>query len=191
MTRPASLLFLLLVPALASAQATPAETPASAPLAVHDIPRIPGGIVIDGKLDDAAWAEAGVFDMPYEISPGDNIPAVATTKARIGYTDTALYVGFVAQDPNPSEIRAHLRDRDAAYRDDFIGIILDTFDDQRRAYEFFVNPFGVQMDLINDQTTHNEDDSWDGLWSSAGRITPQGYEVEMRIPFSTLRFVSS
>lgn len=180
-------LFLALLSLSGALQAQTA-TPSAAPLAINDIPRIGAGIVIDGELGDAAWSEAGVFELPFEISPGDNLPAPAKTTARIGYTDDALYVSFVAQDPNPSEIRAHLRDRDSAFRDDFIGIILDTFDDQRRAYEFFVNPLGVQMDLINDQATSNEDDSWDGLWSSAGRITATGYEVEMRIPFSTLRF---
>ncbi len=158
------------------------------PVAPHQIPKLPEGIVIDGQLDDAAWASAGEFDLAYEISPGENIAPPATTKARIGYTETALYVSFRANDPKPGDIRARLRDRDAAYRDDFSGIMVDTFDDQRRAYEFFVNPFGVQMDLIQDQATGDEDDSWDGLWTSAGRITDAGYEVEMRIPFSTLRF---
>jgi len=175
------LLVLLSFSGALCAQAPPAVAP-------HQIPKLPEGIVIDGQLDDAAWASAGEFDLPYEISPGDNIAAPATTKARIGYTESALYVSFRANDPKPGDIRARLRDRDAAYRDDFIGIIVDTFDDQRRAYEFFVNPFGVQMDLINDQVTRNEDDSWDGLWTSAGRITDAGYEVEMRIPFATLRF---
>jgi hypothetical protein len=65
---------------------------------------------------------------------------------------------------------------------------MDTFDDQRRGYEFIVNPLGVQADLINDATTGNEDASWDGLWSSAGKLTAEGYDVEIRIPFSTLRF---
>ncbi|MCX7041438.1 MAG: DUF5916 domain-containing protein [Gammaproteobacteria bacterium] len=163
-----------------------AQTPPAA--APHQIPKLPEGIVIDGQLDDAAWASAGEFELPFEISPGDNIAAPVTTKARIGYTETALYVSFRANDPKPGDIRARLRDRDAAYRDDFIGIMVDTFDDQRRAYEFFVNPLGVQMDLIKDQATGDEDDSWDGLWTSAGRTTDAGYEVEMRIPFATLRF---
>ena len=182
-------LFLALMAASFVAHA--AQGPAAAPVAAHDIPRLPEGIVIDGKLDDAAWATAAEVDIAYEISPGDNIPAEATTKARVGYTNDALYVSFRALDPKPELIRAHLRDRDAAYRDDFIGIMVDTFDDQRRAYEFFVNPLGVQMDLINDQATHNEDDSWDGLWTSAGRVTAEGYEVELRIPFKTLRFRNS
>ena len=176
-------------PAAPAAPVAPVAKPApAAQLTPHDIPRLPDGIVVDGKLDDAAWATAAEYDLGVEIKPGDNLPAPVKTTARIGYTDEALYVSFRAQDPKPSDIRAHLRDRDAAYRDDFIGIIVDTFDDQRRAYEFFVNPFGVQMDLINDQATGNEDDAWDGLWTSAGRVTDAGYEVEMRIPFATLRF---
>ena len=183
---PRTPLFLALLAASAATQA--AQQPAAAPTTIHDIPRLADGIVIDGKLDDAAWATAAEYSMDIEISPGDNTPAEATTSARIGHTTDALYLSFRARDPDPKRIRAHLRDRDAAYRDDFIGIMLDTFDDQRRAYEFFVNPLGVQMDLINDQATHNEDDSWDGLWTSAGRITAEGYEVEMRIPFATLRF---
>ena len=188
------LLVLLSLPGALCAQTTPAAPTAATPavaapaVAPHQIPRLPEGIVIDGQLDDAAWASAGEFELNYEISPGDNIKPEASSKARMGYTDSALYLSFRAQDPKPGDIRAHLRDRDAAYRDDFIGIIVDTFDDQRRAYEFFVNPLGVQMDLINDQATQNEDDSWDGLWTSAGRITDAGYEVEMRIPFSTMRF---
>ena len=181
MTRTRLILALLAFSGVLHAQATPAVTP-------HDIPRLPEGIVIDGQLDDAAWAAAAEYALAYEIEPGDNIAAPVTTSARIGYTSDALYVSFKAMDPRPGDIRAHLRDRDAAYRDDFIGIMVDTFDDQRRAYEFFVNPYGVQMDLINDQASGNEDDSWDGLWTSAGRKTDAGYEVEMRIPFATLRF---
>src|SRR6185436_20135275 len=80
--------------------------------------------------------------------------------------------------------------RDNAFGDDFLGIILDTFNDQRRAFEFFANPLGVQMDLTQNEMTGNEDSSWDAIWASAGRITASGYEVEMRIPFSSLRFPS-
>lgn len=172
----------------APAAATPPAPAATVQGAAHPIPRLAATPAVDGQLDDAAWAGAAEYALGYEISPGDNTPAQVKTVARIGYTDEALYVSFVASDPDTSLIRAHLRDRDAAYRDDFIGIIVDTFDDDRRAYEFFVNPLGVQMDLINDQATRNEDDAWDGLWESAGRITEAGYEVEMRIPFKTLRF---
>lgn len=152
------------------------------------IPRIDGGIVIDGRLDDAAWAQAVPIELAYEIGPGDNIPAPVRTTLRMATTRDALYVSFHAQDSDPASIRAHLTDRDGAFQDDFVGVMLDTFDDHRRNYEFFVNPLGVQMDLIREEATGNEDSSWDGLWTSAGRVTADGYDVEIRIPFSTLRF---
>jgi hypothetical protein len=152
------------------------------------IPRVEGDIVVDGHLDDPLWAQAASVDLGYEVSPGDNLPAAVKTTARIAYTDDAVLISFHAQDPDPAKIRAFLRDRDALYSDDFAGVMLDTFDDQRRAYEFFVNPLGVQADLIKEEATGDEDDSWDGLWTSAAQITDQGYDVEMRIPFATLRF---
>ena len=152
------------------------------------IPQLQGEIAIDGVLDDAAWAGALVQEIAYEINPGDNVAAPVKTTVRIGYTKDALYLSYRALDPDPASIRAHLRDRDSAFSDDWVGVFMDTFDDQRRGYELIVNPLGVQADLINDATTGNEDASWDGLWSSAGRMTADGYQVEIRIPFSTLRF---
>ncbi|MFT4178744.1 MAG: DUF5916 domain-containing protein [Thermomonas sp.] len=154
------------------------------------IPRLQDGIIIDGDPGDAAWAGALEQEIAYEIQPGDNTPAPVKTTVRIGYTADALYVAFHAVDPDPSRIRAHLRDRDSAFDDDWVGVFLDTFNDHRRGYELMINPLGVQGDLIRDETNtdNQEDASWDGLWESAGRITERGYQVEMRIPFSTLRF---
>lgn len=177
---------------LCSPLATPAQTPppTAARLSAGDIPLLQGDILIDGKLDDAGWAGALVQEIEYEIDPGENTPAPAKTTVRIGYTADALYVAFHARDPDPARIRAHLRDRDSAFNDDWVGVFLDTFNDNRRGYELVVNPLGVQADLIRDETNsdNQEDPSWDGLWTSAGRITADGYEVEIRIPFSTLRF---
>lgn len=154
------------------------------------IPLLPDGIVIDGKLDDAAWQGALVQEIAYDIQPGDNTPAPAKTIVRIGYTADALYVAFHAMDPDPSQVRAHLRDRDAMFNDDWVGVFLDTFNDHRRGYELVANPLGVQGDIIRDEanTDNQEDSSWDGLWQSAGQLTAEGYDVEFRIPFSTLRF---
>ena len=179
---------LLLCAPFAQAQDAKPATPESLPASA--IPRLQGDIVIDGKLDDAAWQGALEQSLDYEIQPGDNIPAKAKTTVRIGYTDDAMYVSFKAQDPDPSSIRANLRDRDAMFNDDWIGVFLDTFNDNRRGYEFVANPLGVQGDLIRDETNTNnqEDASWDGLWTSAGQLTAEGYEVEFRIPFTTLRF---
>jgi hypothetical protein len=173
-----------------AARADSARPEASAQVPGGKIPLLPDGIVIDGKLDDAGWQGALVQDIAYEIQPGDNTPAQAKTTVRIGYTADALYVSFHAIDPDPSKIRAHLRDRDAMFNDDWVGVFLDTFNDNRRGYELVSNPLGVQGDLIRDESnsSNQEDSSWDGLWESAGRLTADGYDVEFRIPFSTLRF---
>lgn len=152
------------------------------------IPVLAAEPTIDGVVNEAEWRDALPVSLDYEISPGDNNTPTTATHVRVGHTQDAFLVSFIAEDPDPKQIRAHLRDRDQAYRDDFVGMMMDTFNDQRRGYEFFVNPLGVQMDLIKEEVTGNEDDSWDGLWTSAGRITERGYEVEIRIPFSTLRF---
>ena len=179
---------LLLCAPFAQAQDAKPATPESLPASA--IPRLQGDIVIDGKLDDAAWQGALEQSIDYDIQPGDNTPAEAKTRVRIGYTDDALYVSFKAMDPDPSAVRANLRDRDAMFNDDWIGVFLDTFNDNRRGYEFVANPLGVQGDLIRDETNTNnqEDASWDGLWTSAGQLSAEGYEVEFRIPFTTLRF---
>jgi hypothetical protein len=154
------------------------------------IPQLQDGIAIDGKLDDAAWQAALVQEIAYDIQPGDNTPAPVKTTVRLGYTADALYVAFHAIDTDPSQVRAHLRDRDAMFNDDWVGVFLDTFNDHRRGYELVSNPLGVQGDIIRDEsnTENQEDASWDGLWESAGQLTAAGYDVEFRIPFSTLRF---
>jgi len=187
--RALTIALLLCAPFAQARDATPAAAkPESLPASA--IPRLQGDIVIDGKLDDAAWQGALVQSIDYDIQPGDNTPAPAKTTVRVGYTDDALYVSFKAMDPDPSSVRANLRDRDAMFNDDWVGVFLDTFNDNRRGYELVVNPLGVQGDLIRDETNTNnqEDASWDGLWTSAGQLTAEGYDVEIRIPFSTLRF---
>ncbi|MEO5566496.1 MAG: DUF5916 domain-containing protein [Luteimonas sp.] len=182
----------LLLPLLFAVTALPANVAFAADpvpaVKATTIPRLDGAIAIDGVLDEAAWKQAANIDVNIEIQPGDNTPAPVRTSLRIGYTEDALYLAFHAEDPDPSKIRAHLTDRDSGFKDDFVGVMLDTFDDNRRAYEFFVNPLGIQMDLMREEATGNEDDSWDGLWESAGQVTAGGYDVEIRIPFSTLRF---
>ena len=155
-----------------------------------DVPHVQGQITVDGVLDEPIWKQARQIDLVYEVRPGENTPASVKTTAWIAENGEHLLLAFVAEEPDPKKIRAFLRDRDSAYSDDFVGIMLDTFDDNRRAYEFFVNPLGAQMDLVQDGNTGNEDDSWDGLWESNGHITDTGYVVEIEIPFSTMRFHS-
>lgn len=159
--------------------------------ASYPIERLEKPIVVDGTIDDAEWANAKPVALPYETFPGDNIDARVKTETFLGYDDKNLYVGIRAYDPDVRALRAHLTDRDSAFQDDFAGIAVDTFNDERRAFEFFVNPLGVQMDLTNNDVNGNEDASWDAIWASAGKVHAGRWEAEMKIPFSQIRFKQS
>lgn len=153
------------------------------------LPHIKTDVSVDGVMDETVWANAMKMDLKYENRPGQGILSSVNTEVYVYENGSSLNVAIVAHDPNPKEIRASLRDRDALWADDNVGIIIDTFNDERSGYEFFVNPLGAQADMRMDDTNGwNEDDSWDAIWSSAGRITETGYVVEMSIPFSALRF---
>jgi len=144
-------------------------------------------IRIDGKISPGEWQNATHVTLNYEIEPGNNLPAKVKTEAFVTYDRKNLYVAFIAHDPNPKEIRASISDRDTIWQDDFTGIAIDPFNDSRRGYEFFVNPYGVQADLKRVEGT-GEDSTWDTIWNSAGRITADGYEVEFAIPFNSISF---
>ena len=155
---------------------------------IIDVPTLSADVVIDGVPDEDFWSQARTIELTYETQPADNAPAAVKTTAYIADNGREVLLAFRAEDPDPSKIRAFLRDRDSLWNDDFIGFTIDTFNDQRRAYEFYVNPVGAQADIILDGASGNEDDSWDGLWDSAAKINATGYTVEIRIPYSTLRF---
>ena len=191
-TRLAPLLALLCAPLFAAPAPTPAEEiVVNGKKKVHyRIPRIDAPIRVDGVLDEEVWQRGLIIELGNEIDPGKNVPAPVTTTAFLAYDDDHLYVAFRADDPDPKAIRAHLADRDTPFRDDFVGLMIDTFNDERNGYEFFVNPAGVQMDLaLNELASDEEEDAaWDAIWSSAGKIDERGYVVEIAIPFSSLRF---
>ena len=165
-----------------------AQEPVNTTLSNIEIPRLESGFVIDGVLDEPNWDGAIRITLDYEVRPGENITPPVETEVWIGEDGGGIILGFIAHDPAPEEIRAFLRDRDSAYDDDWVGVTLDTFNDERRALEFFANPYGVQMDLILDDVNNRESDAWDGIWESAGQITDFGFVVEMYIPYRTLTF---
>ncbi len=158
---------------------------------LYSIPRITDSPTIDGRIDGNEWANATRVQVNIETDPGNNITAEVQTEALLMEDGEILYVGFIARDNAIDQVRAFYRDRDQIGRDDRVGVILDTFNDERRAYEFFVNPFGVQSDSIYDDVNRRGDDSWNAIWESAGEVNGQGYVVEMAIPFKQLRFAPS
>jgi len=147
-----------------------------------------GDIRVDGRLDEAAWTTAESIPLPWETSPGDNRPAPVDTECHILFDAERLYFGCRALDPAPEAIRAFITDRDDVDGHDRIVLSLDPFDDARRAFEFTVTALGVQGDATYDEQTGTADDSWDAIWRSSGRITERGYEIELAIPFRSLRF---
>lgn len=158
-----------------------------APKAEIQIPRLSSAPKIDGHLEEI-WEEAAVMDDFFEIEPGKNLPAKVSTVAYLAYDQDHLYLAVRCFDDEPQHIRAVLTDRDNVFDDDFVMIFLDTFNDQRRAYEFVVNPYGVQGDLIRVEGSHEEDISFDAIWDSAGSKDEKGWTAEAAIPFKSLRF---
>lgn len=121
-------------------------------------------------------------------NPDDGKPASSETEAWLSYDAQNLYVIFLCKAP-PGELRARYTKRDDIFADDFVGVLLDTFHDRQHAFEFFANPYGIQLDGIN---TEGQGDAWnfDTYWKSEGRITKTGYAVRLAIPFKSLRFTS-
>jgi hypothetical protein len=147
-------------------------------------------IHIDAKLDEPVWAAATPISIAYEWYPNDDTPAPVATDVFVTYDDRNLYVAFRANDPQPERIRARFQERDEGGDDDVVGFYIDPFNDDRRAYQFQINPLGVQIDAINSDVEGTEDFTWDGIWDSAGAITADGYIVEVAVPLQQLRIPS-
>ncbi|MEW5796144.1 MAG: DUF5916 domain-containing protein [Candidatus Zixiibacteriota bacterium] len=143
-------------------------------------------IKIDGKLDDTGWYSAGRAAGFVERYPGNNAPPPVRTEALITYDDSKLYVAFACLD-DPGHIRATMAQRDQYYGDDEVIFCLDTYGDAAWAYEFQVNPYGIQKDFLWTKVL-GENRGFDLIWESAAHINDSGYTVEMAIPFASLRF---
>ena len=160
--------------------------PAAAPSRVE---RAAGPITVDGALDDPGWNGAGVIDRFYETQPGDNLPAKIKTTVLLAYDERYLYIGLRCDDPDPKQIRAPYVERDAVIgTDDNVAVFLDTRNDRRSAIELRVNPRGVQGDAVFNDASQAEDFSPDFLYDTAARVTDQGWQAELRIPFTSLRY---
>ncbi len=175
----------LLFAAILPRAAAPPE--ASAPtIPLH---RAAGAITMDGHLSDPGWKGAAEVTTFYDISPGDDAPPPVKTTAWITYDSRYFYVAFRCEDPDPAAIRAPYTDRDGLSSDqDFVCLFLDPRNSRLTAQEFFVNPRGIESDAVRTDATGNEDFSPDFFWDCAARITASGWEAEIRIPFSSLRY---
>jgi len=170
--------------AVASTLAASTEIASSAPRSLD----LPLRSTAENETDPSVGASLPGLEVTdfRQNEPGDGEPVSEATKAYVSYDADNLHVVFVCDD-DPSRVRANVVPRERITDDDRVGVFLDTFDDNQRAYAFLVNPLGIQRDGI---LTEGQDDDWtfDALWYSEGHLTPSGYMVRMRIPFSSLRF---
>jgi uncharacterized protein DUF5916 len=167
-------------------------------------PRLDLTVKVDGTLDEAAWSQAALLTGFSQFSPLDGIPASDSTEVLVWYSADAIHFGIRAFEPH-GRVHATLADRDKISTDDYVQLYLSTFDDARQATVLAVNPFGVQADgaLVETGSTSGSgfnnaivrreaaDLSPDIVFESKGRLTEYGYEVEVRVPFKSLRFQPS
>ena len=132
-------------------------------------------------LTEAVWQSAAVLKDFYQIDPGDNIAPSKPTEVLLGYDSKFLYIAFRAFD-EPDKIRSTVAKRDNIFTDDYVGFYLDTFNDQRRAFEIFFNPLGIQGDGVLTEG-RGEDFSVDLLLESKGIIGPEGLHRRDRDSF--------
>ncbi|HTD70816.1 MAG TPA: DUF5916 domain-containing protein, partial [Gemmatimonadales bacterium] len=166
------------------------------------IPRLEAEVVIDGDLADSVWGRAARLTGFSQYSPNDDVPAADSTQVLVWYSATAIYFGIRAfeQHGRPT---VTLASRDQIFDDDNVQILLGTFHDGKQALMFAVNPLGVQGDgslveganvtasgFIGSALVGREqpDLSPDFVFQSRGRVTDWGYEVEVRIPFKSIRY---
>src|SRR5215470_14982856 len=127
------------------------------------------------------------LDKFVQRDPKDGAAVSQRTEAYLGYTAKSFYAVFLAFDSEPQKIRARMLRRELINDDDQVGMFLDTFHDRRHTYVFYTNPYGIQQDGL---FTENQgpDYSWDTVWNTETKITPQGYIALLEIPFKSLRF---
>lgn len=141
---------------------------------------------IDGSLDEVAWRQAGVLKDFYQTEPGDNVRPSHPTEVRIGHDAEYLYIGIHAIDA-AGQVRSTVARRDDLSGNDYVAVWLDTFNDRRRAYVLLFNPLGVQGDGVFTEG-QGIDFSVDVVMQSQGRVTDDGYTVEVAVPFTSLRY---
>ncbi|MEM1056792.1 MAG: DUF5916 domain-containing protein [Bacteroidota bacterium] len=192
------LAFLVVAPLFLQPRAQTGTAPASplvAPVSAEtDGPRAldarliePGALAFDGRLDDAVWETAPVATgfVQFRPTPGD--PATEETEARVMYDRSAIYVGMRMHDRQADQIDARLARRDEGLSSDWALVAFDSYNDDRTAFAFAVNPAGVLRDfLIFDDV--REDGSWDAVWDAKVSRDGDGWSAEFRIPFSQLRY---
>ncbi len=146
-------------------------------------------VTIDGILTEAVWNRPG-FDEFYQQEPNQGKKASQRTEVWLAYDDDAIYYAAKYYDPNPDSILARLVRRDFVWGDPSDGTVLylDSYGDKRNGYFFYVNAAGTLADGLLENDSKQTDLSWDAVWEGVPHIDADGWSVEIRIPFSQIRF---
>ena len=181
-----SCVLLLILPGMALAQA--AGTAAASPVKNIDLPGLGGSVDIDGRLDDALWAQAAVITDLHQVFPQEFVTPTERTEVRVFYTADALYVGARMWESDPAQISDRiLRQGQGLGSDDVFAVILDPYLERRNGYRFEVNPNGVRWEGLF-QNIVDVEGNWDGIWEARSQRDDEGWTTEIRIPFQTLSF---
>lgn len=156
--------------------------------------KISHSIKIDGVLDDEAWQTAPIATNFIQNFPKNGEPATVRSEVKILYDNSAIYVGAFLYD-EPSLIRKQLTARDGEQRSDvdYFSVFFDTYHDKQNGFQFLVTTANVQTDakispnFVGDFQDYG-DKTWDAVWESKTSFTKDGWIVEMRIPYFSLRF---
>jgi hypothetical protein len=154
---------------------------------ILEIPLIHTPPKIDGKLDEAVWSTAARFQGFVSFNPDYGKPASEKTVMYLCSDRVNFYFAARCFQKNPAEIKGTVTRRDNMFGDDWVSICIDTFHDMQSSYAFLVNPLGIQGDGIFG-AEGNLDSSHDMVWFSKGVIDNNGYTIEVRIPFKSIRF---
>lgn len=151
--------------------------------------RVEHAPVIDGRLDDPAWAQARPIGELFQINPDQGVPPSETSEVRIVYDDRAIYFGLRLFDREPERIIVKTMERDGLLRDeDYVMLVLDTHLDRRNAYFFQLGAAGSMGDALVTNNGADFNKPWDGIWEGRARIDEHGWTAEIAIPFHTLSF---
>ena len=147
-------------------------------------------IRLNGRMEEPVWTRTDSITDFRQREPDEGAPATERTVVRVATDNRALYIAVRAEEP-ASEIRASQLRPDADLRsDDYVSILIDSFDEQRSALVFETNPNGARVDGQLEGSAWHPDMSWNGIWDVAVHRDPSGWTAEFRIPFETLRFRS-
>lgn len=145
--------------------------------------RVSEAPVIDGILNDTVWKDVALLSefITFRPNNGKRVTAAYQTTVKVIYDDAAIYISATMLDPDAANIPQEFANRDNFSQDDFFLVTINPNDDGQNPFEFIVQSTGNQADAKI--SNGNEDFNWSAVWKSAVAITPEGWQVEMEIPY--------